>query len=154
MRKKDITLREFIQVYIITQGSSGYRERPTTRAKRLAEAIYSQPEVLEVLREHPASSTAGIVTVKALRKEIKVLEEAGEMFSTYQVDCRQPETAQAGLGQDEQPGESQSLEDYEVLLRDIQFGQIYKEVNTRAPILHRLLSGLMAPKIERKDRAP
>jgi hypothetical protein len=83
MRKKDITLREFIHVYITTQGSSGYRERPTTRAKRLVEAIYGQPEVLDVLWEHPASSTVGIVTIKALRKEMKALEEAGEMFSAY-----------------------------------------------------------------------
>ena len=49
MRKKDITLREFIQVYVTTQGSGGYGERPATRAKRLAEAIYGQPEVLEAL---------------------------------------------------------------------------------------------------------
>ncbi len=154
MRKKDITLREFVQVYVTTQGSGGYGERPTTRAKRLAEAIYGQPEVLEALREHPASGTAGIVTVKALRKEMKALEEAGEMFSAYRVDRGQPETAQAGLGQDEQPGESQSLEDYEVLLGDMQFGQMCEEVNTRAPMLHGLLGGLMAPKTERKDRAP
>ena len=39
MRKKDITLREFIQVYVGTQGSGGYGERPATRAKRLAEAL-------------------------------------------------------------------------------------------------------------------
>jgi hypothetical protein len=40
MRKKDITLGEFILVYATTQGSGGYGERPATRAKRLAEAIY------------------------------------------------------------------------------------------------------------------
>jgi len=59
MRKKDITLREFIQVYVTTQGSGGYGERPATRAKRLAEAIYGQPEVLDALREHPTSGAAG-----------------------------------------------------------------------------------------------
>jgi len=41
MRKKDITLREFIHVYVTTQGSSGYGERLATHAKRLAEASYS-----------------------------------------------------------------------------------------------------------------
>ena len=106
MRKKDITLREFIQVYTTTQGSGGYGERSTTRAKRFAEAIYGQPEVLDALREHPAYGTAGIVTVKALRKEMRALEEAGEMFSAYRVDCKQPEGIQAGLRQDEQPGDS------------------------------------------------
>jgi hypothetical protein len=45
MRKKDITLQEFIHVYVTTQGSGGYRERLTTRAKRLVEAIYGQSEV-------------------------------------------------------------------------------------------------------------
>lgn len=37
----------------------------------------------------------------------------------YRVDHGQQETAQAGLGQDEQPGESQKLEDYEVILGDM-----------------------------------
>ena len=40
MRNRDITLREFILVYTTTQGSGGYGERPATRTKRLAEAIY------------------------------------------------------------------------------------------------------------------
>jgi hypothetical protein len=75
-------------VYTTTQSSSSYGERPATRTRRLAEAIYGQPEVLDVLREHPASGTAGIVTVKALRKEIKALEEAGDMFGAYRSDCR------------------------------------------------------------------
>jgi hypothetical protein len=154
MRKKDITLREFIQVYVTTQGSGGYGERPATRAKRLAEAIYGQVEVLDALRDHPASGTAGIVTVKALRKEIKALEQAGEMFSAYRVDRVQQETAPTGLGQEEQTVGGQKLEDYEVILGDMQFGQMCEEVNTRAPMLGGLLSELMAPKMERKDRAP
>ncbi len=73
---------------------------------------------------------------------------------TYRVDRGQPEVAQAGLGQDEQLGESQKLEDYEVILGGMQFEQMCEEVNTRAPMLHGLLGGLMAPKTERKDRAP
>jgi hypothetical protein len=153
MRKKDITLREFIQVYVTTQGSGGYGERPATRAKRLAEAIYGQPEVLDALREHPASGSAGIVTVKALRKEMKVLEEAGDMFSAYQVDRGQEKTSQAGIGE-EQPGDNQKLEDYERILGDMQFEDMSKQVNTRAPLLFGLLNGLMAPKRERMDRAP
>jgi hypothetical protein len=154
MRKKDITLREFIHVYVTTQGSGGYGERPTTRAKRLAEAIYGQPEVLDALQGHPASGTAGIVTVKALRKEMKALEAAGDMFSAYQVDRRQEKTSQAGIGQEGQPGDGQKLEDYECILGDMQFGQMHEEVNVRAPMLCGLLNGLMAPKMERKDRAP
>jgi hypothetical protein len=147
-------LQEFIQVYITTQGSGGYRERPATYAKQLAEAIYGQPEVLDMLQEHPVSGTAGIVTVKALRKEIKVLEEARDMFSTYQVDRRQEKTSQAGIGQEEQPGDSQKLEDYERILGDMQFEDMSKQVNTRAPLLFGLLNGLMAPKRERMDQAP
>jgi hypothetical protein len=102
MRKKDITLREFIHVYVTTQGSGGYGERPATRAKRLAEVIYGQPEVLDALREHPASGTAGIVTVKALRKEMRALEEAGDMFSAYQVNHGQEKTSQVRTEQEEQ----------------------------------------------------
>jgi hypothetical protein len=147
-------LKDFIRVYVTTQGSDGYGDRPATRAKRLADAIYTQPEVVEALRQHPASGSVGIVTVKALRKEMKALEEAGEMFSTYRVDHGQQEAAQTGLVQEGQPRESQKLEDYEVILGDMQFGRMCEEVNTRAPMLHELLSGLMAPKIERKDRAP
>jgi hypothetical protein len=154
MRGKDMQLKDFIRVYVTTQGSDGYGDRPATRAKRLADAIYTQPEVLEALRQHRASGSAGIVTVKALRKEMKALEEAGEMFSAYRVDDGQQETAQTGLGQEEQPVNSQNLEDYEVILGDMQFGQMCEEVNKRAPMLGGLLSGLMAPKMERKDRAP
>jgi hypothetical protein len=154
MRGKDMQLKDFIRVYVTTQGSDGYGDRPATRAKRLADAIYTQPEVLEALRQHRASGSAGIVTVKALRKEMKALEEAGEMFSAYRVDDGQQETAQTGLGQEEQPVDSQNLEDYEVILGDMQFGQMCEEVNKRAPMLGGLLSGLMAPKTERKDRAP
>jgi hypothetical protein len=154
MRKKDVTLREFVHVYVTTQGSGGYGERPATRAKRLAEAIYGQSEVLDALREHPASGAAGIVTVKALRKEMKALEEAGDMFSAYQVDRGQEKTSQAGIGQEEQPGDGQKLEDYECILGDMQFEDMSKQVNTRAPLLFGLLNGLMGPKIERKDRTP
>jgi hypothetical protein len=154
MRKKDITLREFVHVYVTTQGSGGYGERPATRAKRLADAIFGQPEVLDAVREHPASGAAGIATIKALRKEMKALEEAGDMFSAYEVNRGQEMILQTGIGPEEQTDDSQKLEDYEVILSDAQFGQMYEQVNTRAPMLCGLLSGLMAPKIERKDRAP
>jgi hypothetical protein len=90
--------------------------------------------------------------VKVLRKEMKALEEAREMFSTYQVDRRQQETIQAGLRQEEQTRGSQKLEDYEVILGDIEFRQMFEEVNMRAPMLSRLLNRLVAPKTERKDR--
>ena len=96
MREKDITLREFIHVDVTTQGSGGYGERPATRAKRLAEAIYGQLEVLDALREHPASGTAGIVTVNALKKEMKALEGAGDMFGVYQIDRGQENVSQTG----------------------------------------------------------
>jgi hypothetical protein len=184
MRKKDITLREFIHVYVTTQGSGGYGERPATRAKRLAEVIYGQPEVLDALREHPASGTAGIVTVKALRKEMKALEEAGDMFSAYQVNYGQEKTSQVRTEQEEQvrteqqvrteldeqarteldeqvtteqeaqPGDGEKLEDYERILGDMRFEDMSKQVNTRAPLLFGLLDGLMEPKIKRQDRAP
>lgn len=153
MRKKDITLREFIHVYATTQGSGGYGERPATRAKRLTEAIYGQPEVLDALREHPASGAAGIVTVKGLRKEMKALEEAGGMFSAYQVDHVQEKTSPAGVGREKQ-SEGQKVEDYERILADMQFEQMYEQVNTRAPRLCGLLNSLLAPKTERKDRPP
>lgn len=71
MRKKDITLREFIHVYITTHGSSGYGERLATRAKHLVEVIYGQPEVLDALQKHPAPATAGIGTTKARRFHFK-----------------------------------------------------------------------------------
>ena len=45
----------------------------------------------------PASNTVGIVTVKALRKEMKALEEAGDMFIAYQVDCWNKEIPTTGL---------------------------------------------------------
>jgi hypothetical protein len=154
MRKKDITLRQFIHVYTTTQGSGGYGERPATRAKRLAEAIYGQPEVIDALREHPASGRTGIVTVKALRKEMKALEEAGEMFSAYQFDRVQEKSSQADTGLEEQPGDAQKLEDYERVLGGMQFGQMYEQVHTRALLLCGLLDGLMAPTRERKDRPP
>jgi len=76
--KHHLTLAEFIRVYVTTQGDNGYVDRPATGAKRLVDAIYAQPEVLEALRQHPASGSAGIVTAKALRKEMKALEETGE----------------------------------------------------------------------------
>jgi len=154
MRKKDITLREFIFVYATTQGSGGYGERPATRARRLAEAIYGQPEVLDALREHPASGAAGVVTVKALRKEMKALAEAGDMFSAYEVDHAQEKPPQVGIERHEQSGGGQKLEDYERILSDMRFREMYEQVNTHAPLLCGLLDGLMAPKIQRKDRPP
>ncbi|RSL41974.1 hypothetical protein CEP54_015647 [Fusarium duplospermum] len=154
MRKKDITLREFILVYATTQGSGGYGARPATRAKRLAEAIYGQPQVLDALREHPESGAAGVVTVKSLRKEMKALEEAGDMFGTYQVNDPQEKSSHAGIIWEEQPQDSQTPEDYEHILGGMQFGQLYEEAHTRAPLLCGLLDSLMAPKIQRKDRPP
>ena len=152
MAKKRITLGEFIQIYATTQGPGGYGERPATRAKRLADAIYGQPEILDALREHPASGAAGIVTVKALRKEMKALELAGEMFSTYQVCHGQEKNSQAGLGKENQPENHDNLEDYERILGGMQLEQMHLQVNSRAPLLFELLNGLMAPKRERKDR--
>jgi hypothetical protein len=96
----------------------------------------------------------GIVTVKALRKEMKALEVARKMFSAYRVDHEQQEAARTGPEQEYQPRECRKLEDYEVIIGDMQFGRMCEEVNTRAPMLHELLSGLMSPKIEKKDRAP
>ncbi|KAH6985217.1 hypothetical protein EDB80DRAFT_823041 [Ilyonectria destructans] len=154
MRQNDISLREFILVYATTQGSGGYGERPATRAKRLAEAMYGQPEVLDALRGHPTSSATGIVTVKALRKEMKELEETGGMFSAYQVDHQPEKSSEAGIGREEQSEGGRKPEDYERILSDMQFGQMYEQVQTRAPLLCGLLKGLMAPKMERKDRPP
>jgi hypothetical protein len=37
---------------------------------------------------------------------MKALEEARDMFSTYQVNCGQEKTSQADIGQEEQPGDS------------------------------------------------
>lgn len=148
MQKQDITLREFIHVYTTTQGSGGYGER-------LAEAIYGQPEVLDALREHPTSSTSGIITIKALRKEMKALEEAGEMFGGYKVNSNQDSSGKASDGQVALTrGGGGGVEDYEAILGDMQFEQMFKEVETRAPMLFGLLTGLMAPKVVRKDRAP
>ncbi|KAH7112393.1 hypothetical protein EDB81DRAFT_827897, partial [Dactylonectria macrodidyma] len=152
--KHHLTLAEFIRVYVTTQGDDGYGDRPATRAKRLADAIYTQPEVLEALREHPASGMAGIASVKALRKEMKALEEAGDMFGAYRVDRGQEKTPQADIGQEGQPEDGQILEAYECILGDLQFEDMSKQVTTRAPLLFGLLNGLMAPKTERKDRPP
>jgi hypothetical protein len=154
MRKNDITLREFIYAYATTQGSSGYGERPATRAKRLVEAIYGQLEVLDALRQHPASSAAGIVTVKALRKEMKALEEAGEMFGGYKVNSDQDSPTDAKEDQVALTRDGVSVEDYEAVLGDMQFEQMFREVETRAPMLFGLLIGLMAPKVVRKDQGP
>ncbi|KAF1807932.1 hypothetical protein P152DRAFT_500692 [Eremomyces bilateralis CBS 781.70] len=149
-----LTLAEFIRVYVTTQGDDGYGDRPATRAKRLADAIYTQPEVLEAIRQHPASSVGGIVTVKALRKEMKALEEAGGMFSAYQVDREQEKSLQGGIRREGQSEDGQKPEDYECILDDMRFGRMYEQVHTHAPLLCGLLDGLMAPKIERKDRPP
>lgn len=154
MRKKDITLGEFILVYATTQGSGGYGERPARRAKRLAEAIYGQPEVSEALREHPTSGATGIVTVKALRKEMNALEEAGGMFCSYNADHQREKSTQASIWRREEQLEgSRKLED-ERIFDDMQFGRMFEQVQTRAPLLCGLLNGLMAPKKERKDRPP
>ncbi len=47
---------------------------------------------------------------------MKELEEAGDMFRAYQVERGNQGTAQTDLGCDEQPGDNQALEDYEVIL--------------------------------------
>jgi hypothetical protein len=149
-----LTLAEFIRVYVTTQGDDGYGDRPATRAKRLAEAIYGQPQVVDALREHPASGAAGVVTVKSLRKEMKALEEAGDMFGTYQIGDPQEQSSQTSISREGQSQDDQQPEDYERILGGMQFGQMYEQVHTRAPLLCGLLDGLMAPKMQRKDRPP
>ncbi|KJK86218.1 hypothetical protein H633G_09939 [Metarhizium anisopliae BRIP 53284] len=140
--------------YATTQGSGGYGERPARRAKRLAEAIYGQPEVSEALREHPTSGAIGIVTVKALRKEMNALEEAGGMFCSYNADHQRDKSTQASIWRREEQLEgSRKLED-ERIFDDMQFGRMFEQVQTRAPLLCGLLNGLMAPKKERNDRPP
>jgi hypothetical protein len=116
MRERDMQLKDFIRGCVTTQGSDGYGDRPATRAKRRADAIYTQPEVVEALRQHPASGSLGIVTVKTPRKEMKALEVAGDMFGAYRVDHGQQEAASTGPEQEDQPRESRKLEDYEVIL--------------------------------------
>ena len=152
MAKKKIALGEFIQIYATTHGSGGLRGRPATRVKRLADAIYGQPEILDALREHPASGAAGIVTVRALRKEMEALELAGEIFGTYQVDHGQERTSRAGVDKENRPENNDKLEEYESVLGDTKFDQMHQQVNSRAPLLFELLNGLMAPKRERKDQ--
>jgi hypothetical protein len=85
---------------------------------------------------------------------MKALEEAGGMFSAHQVKHPQEKPSQAGIGREEQSEGGRKPEDYERVLGDMQFGQMYEQVQTRAPLLCGLLNGLMAPKIERKDRPP
>ena len=50
--------------------------------------------------------------------------------------------------------DDQKLEYYECISHNTQFEDMSKQAKTRAPLLFGLLNGLMAPKIERKDRAP
>jgi hypothetical protein len=103
------------------------------------------------VREHPAFGAVGIVTLKALRKDMEALEQARDMFSAYQVDCEQEKALQARIRQKEQATDGQKLEDYKCILGDMQFKDMSKQVNACAPLLFGLLSGLMGPKIERKD---
>jgi hypothetical protein len=58
---------------------------------------------------------------------MKALEEAGEMFSAYRVDRGQQDAAQAGLGLDEQLGEGQKLEDYELFLQTCSLGRCVRK---------------------------
>ncbi|RSL42675.1 hypothetical protein CEP51_016454 [Fusarium floridanum] len=132
-----LTLAEFIRVYVTTQGDDGYGDRPATRTKRLAEAIYGQPQVVDALREHPASGAAEVVTVKSLRKEMKALEEAGDMFGTYRINDPQEESLQTSISRERQSQDDQQPEDYERILGGMQFGQMYEQVHTRAPLLFR-----------------
>lgn len=48
----------------------------------------------------------------------------------------------------------QKLEDYVVILGDMQFGQMCEEVNTRAPMLYGLPGGLIALKIKKTGQEP
>ncbi|KAM4062025.1 hypothetical protein HRG_013511 [Hirsutella rhossiliensis] len=84
---------------------------------------------------------------------MKALEEAGEIFSAYQVDGGQEKSLPADTGKKNR-SKGQKVEDYKRILSDMQFEKIYKQVSTHAPLLYRLLNGLMAPKTERKDRPP
>ncbi|KAJ4189476.1 hypothetical protein NW759_016766 [Fusarium solani] len=126
-----LTLAEFIQVYVTTQGDDGYGDQPATRAKQLAEAIYSQPQVVDALREHPASGAAEVVTVKSLRKEMKALEEAGDMFDTYRINDPQEESSQTSISRERQSQDDQQPEDYERILGGMQFGQMYEQGTVR-----------------------
>ena len=79
---------------------------------------------------------------------MKALEEAGDIFSAYHVDREQKKISHVGTGQEEQSGDSQRLEEYEVVLGNMRFAQMFEELTFG------LLNGLMAPKKESKDRAP
>lgn len=85
---------------------------------------------------------------------MKALEEAGKIFGGYQVDSDQDPSAAADDGPVTVTRDGGGVEDYEAILGDIQFEQMFQEVETRAPMLFGLLTGLMAPKVVRKDRAP
>jgi hypothetical protein len=150
--KHRLTLADFLRVYVTTQGGDGYGDKPATRAKRLADAIYTQPEVLDALRENPGSGSTGNFNMKALRKEMKALEEAGDMFGAYRVDQEQQEATQIGIGREGELIVGEKLEDYEIILRGMQFEGMSQEVSKHAPMLFGLLDGLMAPKVARKDR--
>jgi hypothetical protein len=82
---------------------------------------------------------------------MKTLEETRDMFSIYQVNCRQEKTSQAGIGQEEQPRDSQKLKDYKYILGDIQFKDMSKQVNTCALLLFGLFNRLIASKRKRMD---
>jgi hypothetical protein len=47
-------------------------------------------EVFDAVREYSTSGGVGIFTIKASRKEMKALEEAGDLFSAYHIDHKQP----------------------------------------------------------------
>lgn len=96
--------------------------------------------------------TAGIVNVKELRKEMKALEEAGDMYSAYRVDHPQ-ENASVWDWTGRTAQRWTTIEEYQCILGDMQLGQMYEQVHIRAPLSCGLLDGLMAPK-ERKDRPP
>jgi hypothetical protein len=84
---------------------------------------------------------------------MKVLEQAEGMVSAYRVDSEH-KSSQAGIGQEKKPGDGQKLEEYELILDNMQFEQLYDQVRILAPLLCGLLDALMAPNIERKDRPP
>lgn len=141
MKEKHISLAEFVRIFTTTRGPGIRGERASTRAARFAEAI-CQPEVVDAVADHcPANMAAvGFHHVKTLRREMKILEEAGEMFGAYDEVARRSNDGDDGH------------ESYRTVLGRMKFDEMAIQVATLAPSLSQLLDSLMAPKRIREDR--